>query len=721
MAVGIFVEHLRRPADGDTDSATLVTKVVPAPVSAPVRPEPPAPAYDAGPEFTTDGNPVVPRDEVADNRVEPRSKMSRDLVAAIDSDAGGTYRVILQVDATVGEDPAAVRERVQALASDLNGTVIREIPLIGAVLLELDSESLLALADDSAVARMSLDAKVSGAMHVARESVGADQLATLSGTGYDGRGVVVAVLDSGVKFDHKDIEKFTPALKNSEKDAYRDFTTKLKDSVKSRWSGNMEHKDRTVCLDFTDPSEKGKDKYGHGSHVAGLLGGSGYSYYDKAGSHAYSGIAPSCTLLSMRVLDDLGSGYSSDVIDAIGFAVFNQDVLDIRVMNVSLGHPVFESYMTDPLALACAAAVEAGIAVVTSAGNHGQAEFGAAYGTITSPGHAPWVITVGATNTHGTVARSDDTIASFSSCGPTPIDGMIKPDLVAPGCGIVSVGAKDSYIDSNYDLMISAGYGLNTHYMKMSGTSMSAPIVSGTLACMFQANPSLTPSAAKAILMYTAQKMTEPNILAQGAGSLNAEGAVRLAAAIQQNSDTVAEGSFWLDALSPAAAIGMLDPYTNIGGEVAYWGSAIIWGDGFLWGGGITAGNTNIWGDGFLWDDVLNWPNGHLWYDSLLGLKHDVFGECFLWYTGCSGSVGGDGFTWGGGIGTVTGNSFLWSGSPGLGGLYDIWSTSFVDPASLTECEDGEPVFASGEQAGPGDYDIGEPGDWFFPVAPAGF
>ena len=107
---------------------------------------------------------------------------------------------------------------------------------------------------------------------------------------------------------------------------------------------------------------------------------------------------------------------------------------------MSLGAGVFESYNTDPLTLAAKHAVDNGIVVVAAAGNMGKAANGQPqYGAITAPGNAPWVLTVGASSTMGTVNRVDDTIALYSSRGPTMIDYAAKPDLVAPGSGTMSL------------------------------------------------------------------------------------------------------------------------------------------------------------------------------------------------------------------------------------------------------------------------------------------
>src|SRR5207302_8155515 len=118
---------------------------------------------------------------------------------------------------------------------------------------------------------------------------------------------------------------------------------------------------------------------------------------------------------------------------------------NIRVVNLSVATGVYESYYSDPLTLAAKRAVDAGIVVVAAAGNAGRNQSGATqYGAITAPGNAPWVLTVGASSTMGTIDRSDDEMANYSSSGPTALDYAAKPDLVAPGTGTVSLAAPGS-------------------------------------------------------------------------------------------------------------------------------------------------------------------------------------------------------------------------------------------------------------------------------------
>ena len=161
-------------------------------------------------------------------------------------------------------------------------------------------------------------------------------------------------------------------------------------------------------------------------------------------THTFKGVAPNANIVNLRVLDANGNGQESDVIAAIDEAIALKDKYNIRVINLSLGHPVYESFKLDPLCQAVEAAWKAGITVVVAAGNMGRDNsLGTlGYATINSPGNDPYVITVGAMNAKNTPWRSDDKIASYSSKGPTLLDHVVKPDLVAPGNNVVSLLAS---------------------------------------------------------------------------------------------------------------------------------------------------------------------------------------------------------------------------------------------------------------------------------------
>ena len=244
-----------------------------------------------------------------------------------------------------------------------------------------------------------------------------------------GNGVGVAVIDSGVDFNHA-------ALK-----------------------GRI-----VVSVDFTGGN--GADLYGHGTHVAATIAGQAGV---TANTKDYRGVASGARIINLRVLGANGSGMSSNVIEAIDWAIENRARYNIRVINLSLGAPVLQPYRDDPLCEATERAVSAGIIVVAAAGNFGHTKDGRTImGGITSPGNDPNVLTVGALDPHATSDRSDDTVATYSSRGPTRYDLVIKPDLVAPGSHVVSAEAAGSYLVTTYPQIHVTGTGANA-YTQLSG------------------------------------------------------------------------------------------------------------------------------------------------------------------------------------------------------------------------------------------------------------
>ncbi|MDQ6665326.1 MAG: S8 family serine peptidase, partial [Acidobacteriota bacterium] len=267
---------------------------------------------------------------------------------------------------------------------------------------------------------------------------------------------------------------------------------------------------------FVSGTSDASDYYGHGTHVAGIIGGNGASSAGPGYYHQVKGVAPSADIVNLRVLDANGASTDAIVIAAIEKAIALKNTYNIRVINLSLGRPVFESYTVDPLCQAVEAAWNAGIAVVVAAGNSGRDNSAgtSGYATIDAPGNDPLAITVGAMKTVSTPTPTDDSIASYSSKGPTLLDHIVKPDLVAPGNSIFSILDPQGSLNTAYPGNIApvsaferAPY-LNSrsNYFVLSGTSMSAAVVSGASAAMIGQNGALTPDQLKATLMKTASK-----------------------------------------------------------------------------------------------------------------------------------------------------------------------------------------------------------------------
>jgi serine protease AprX len=405
-------------------------------------------------------------------------------IGTVPSTAAGRVRVIVQSGDLAG---------VERLVKNLGGRTGRRLAGDQAVVAELPVTGLETLGNAPAVRGISVDRPIVGTVDPTASTIGARWVNDT--LGFDGTGVGVAIIDSGVAKSHDDL------------------------------GGN-----RVVHFtDFVDLQPQARDGYGHGTHVAGIIAGSGY---DSGG--ARRGIAPGAHLVVLKTLNDQGEGFISNAIAAIDYAIELRAAYNIRVINLSVAAGVYESYRTDPLTLAAGRAVDAGIVVVTAAGNQGRNAKGRSQrGGITAPGNAPWVLTIGASNHNGTVERSDDTVAPFSSIGPSAIDLVAKPDLVAPGVGIESLADSGSTLfAARPEGRLWGSVATNVEpYLSLSGTSMAAPVVAGTVALMLEANPRLNPAAVKAILQRSAEPSAVYSPLAQGAGFLNARAAVELAQA----------------------------------------------------------------------------------------------------------------------------------------------------------------------------------------------
>jgi len=317
---------------------------------------------------------------------------------------------------------------------------------------------------------------------VALQTTGVDRLWE---KGYTGKGVTIAVIDSGIH-------------------PHRDFVDS--ETGKSR------------ILEFVDLIGNKKEAYddlGHGTSVAGIAAGNGSSSGSK-----FKGAAPDAGIVGIKAFASNWSADASDVVKGIQWAIENKEKYNIRVLVMSLGGPVECSYRDDPVAQAVEKAYEAGIVPVVAAGNEGPRPR-----TICTPGNDPLALTVGAVDTAGTVEREDDDLARFSSKGPTMYDGLSKPDMVFPGVDITAPLSPGSVFDDDSDYQHVEG-----GYVTMSGTSMAAPGVAGVVADLIQANPDLTPADIKAILTETAENVASylsENM--QGRGILNATKALEKA------------------------------------------------------------------------------------------------------------------------------------------------------------------------------------------------
>ncbi|HWL91260.1 MAG TPA: S8 family serine peptidase, partial [Actinomycetota bacterium] len=312
------------------------------------------------------------------------------------------------------------------LVQSLGGEVTRPLPLIGGFAATVPEGRLPVLQRDPSIEDVSVDGRVQMA------AVGTDAWDDLDPNlawrkairlgqvpdGIDGRGVTVALIDTGVA-----------------------RVADLGDRVLAR-------------VDFT-PGGNGEDAYGHGTHLAGIIAGNGAASLGK-----WRGVAPGANLVSLKVAGPDGSTDVSVVIAALQWVVVHRAEHGIKVLNLAFGTDSVQPYALDPLNAAVERAWAAGITVVVSAGNRGP-------GTVNKPGDDPYVITVGAVDVNRTADRKDDEVAPFSSSART-VDGFAKPDLVAPGTTIVATRDAGSTIDSLHPDAV-----LDGSYFKGTGTSQA--------------------------------------------------------------------------------------------------------------------------------------------------------------------------------------------------------------------------------------------------------
>ena len=588
------------------------------------------------------GKPAKPKVvRESDRKPTDHPKLDRKLNDRADRGAAAKSRVIVTLNP--GYDLGDVVER-------LGGKRGRKLNIIGGELIELPNNALRGLANHKAIKSMHHDRKTGGEMNRAAIVEGAR--AVQVAYGYNGAGIGVAVVDSGITSWHDDL-------------TYNG----------SNGSVQVVNGQRvTAFVDFVNGQAAAYDDHGHGTHVAGIIAGNGY---DTLGARA--GIAPAANLVSLKVLDGQGGGYISNVIAALDWIVTNGAAYNVRVVNLSVGAAVTESYTTDPLTLATKRVVDKGVVVVTAAGNLGKNPVTGKtqYGAITAPGNAPWVLTVGAYSHEGTLWRYDDKMASYSSRGPTAHDFIAKPDLVATGTGIVSLAAPGSLLYTTKSAYLLRGLLPTQHkpYLSLTGTSMASPVVAGTVALMLQANPNLTPNLVKAILQYTAQNYGH-DAMTQGAGFLNTKGAVDLAkffrtpaaGQVYPSSRTWSKTILWGNrkvkrgVIKPAGSAYALNvtwgAATDGEGDNIVWGTAcdpvlnpecdnIVWGTSVMDGGDLgtfdTEGDNVVWGTSGVCDPALDPECDNIvWGTACTTLECDNV----VWGTECGG-VDCDNIVWG--------------------------------------------------------------------------
>ncbi len=395
------------------------------------------------------------------------------------------------------------------------------------------------------------------------QQTGATQLASAGDTG---QGVTVAVLDTGI-------------------DNLPDFAGRLIGGV-----------------DLSGGNDPYQDGYGHGTFVAGLIAGNGASSNGQ-----YSGEAPGANLVSIKVAGADGTTHLSTIISGLEWAVDHQASYGIRVLNISLGFQASQSTVLNPLDQAVEAVWNAGIAVVTSAGNAGPFN-----GTILSPGDDPLAITAGALDDMAAPSVAGDEMTDFSSAGPTSPDGWVKPDLVTSGRSVVSLAAPGSTIYNDYP----SGRVGSANFVG-SGTSFSAAITSGAAALVLADNPGLDPNQLKARLLGNTSPGPVGNPFVDGHGALNAYAAATSGPMdFSQSASGLLPALPWVTvALSPSSPVSTWNPTLWSGTPWSQSPSGWGWLSNLLAGLPLTGSTWN--GDSWSGDSWNGWAwTGREWNGS---------------------------------------------------------------------------------------------------------
>jgi hypothetical protein len=400
----------------------------------------------------------------------------------------------------------------------VGGTVTQQLGLIDAVVARVPAQMVAVLGRLRGVLQVTPNSSVqllSSAYDPTTDPGSVFNTTQLTGAqamwraGYTGKGVDVALIDSGV----------SPVRG-------LDDPAKLVNGP-------------DLSMDTSASNLRYLDEFGHGTFLAGIIAGRDVA--GTAGSYAgnsanFNGVAPDARVLNVKVADSHGLTDVSQVIAAIAWVVQHRhdNGLNVRVLNLSFGTDGDQAEILDPLSFAAEHAWKSGIVVVASAGNAGWKS-----GGLVNPAYNPYLIAVGAADPRGTLAISDDAVAAFSNGG----GGGRNPDLVAPGKSMQSLRTPGSYIDQNYG---STGY-ISDRFFRGSGTSESAAVTSGAVALLLQQRPGLNPDQVKAILASSATP------LAGQPGSLQGRGELNLAAARTAPTPLLA-----LQAWVPATGLGSL-------------------------------------------------------------------------------------------------------------------------------------------------------------------
>jgi serine protease AprX len=539
---------------------------------------------------------------------EARRKIAPDLLAAIEAPVAPTQPwlkqdrdtrlVKLLILAKEDEDPKLNSLRRAIL--DAGGSVYYRYLSISGVAAMLPAARVVEIARRSDVESLSPNRITTRTASLVEQVTGADvaRLPTAAlANGYDGAGVGIAFLDSGIMSSHRAFLDPWSARRVKKSLDLRQLSAAIAPLWMAGWDvsgdfypgSDIMAKYEAILDAATKPFQ---DPYGHGTMVASIAAGRAFPSAVESG-----GLAPRANIFDVRVLDDNGVGDTAEAIAGLDWIIYHAREFNIRVVNISLTADSTQSYRLDPLCRAVRNAVAAGLTVVVAAGNHGLAGDGRErYGSVGSPAIEPSAITIGSANPRSTAARADDVVNNFSSRGPTrgasvnasgvlERDNLLKPDLVAPGNRLVGALATDAFglqlnkIVKSFPQLLAAPASTSDGLMNLSGTSLAAPVVSGTVALLLQANPGLTPPLLKAILQYTAQPIEGYNLLQQGTGLVNVPGALQLALALRTDiRDAIGSSRMRVGDGLLAAGQSMPAPYSTFGGQYVRWSGIVTMG-----------------------------------------------------------------------------------------------------------------------------------------------
>ena len=411
-----------------------------------------------------------------------------------------------EIQRVVVRASAATVEGLRDAVLRAGGTVRRELPIINGFAADVPAGTVKSIdavagvdvtpdarlqphSSAASIATLGYDSNTTGSLSAITRIIGAQDLWA---QGYTGRGVDIALIDTGIAP--------VPGLDGP---------------------GKVVH-GPDLSFDSQNPDLVNNDSYGHGTHMASIIAGrdegtsrsalgcltclnsSGFSDTTK-----FVGVAPEARLVNVKVGATDGAVDVSQVIAALDWVVQYGKTggLNIRVLNLSYGTDASQDYVLDPLSYAAGVAWRKGVVVVVSGGNDGTMN-----AELANPAYNPRLLAVGADDPMGTMERSDDTVPAFASRSTT----RRNVDIIAPGVSVLGLKSPGSFSDAHYPNAT-----VGTRFMKGSGTSQSAAVVSGAVALILERYPNATPDQVKELLRNTAYMLKTTSKPDQGRGLID--------------------------------------------------------------------------------------------------------------------------------------------------------------------------------------------------------